>query len=123
MFLSVKLKFYTGEYMTHKPIGKHVRYVAFRIDCNEYISKDALIKAINRRSKEDGEGSWNEGRPWLIKLEDNIGVLRCSHTSKERTIKLLATIDRLENNLPVTIVPLGTSGTIKKLKKRYFKKA
>lgn len=107
--------------MPQKGIGKHVRYIAFKVDCKEYINRDALIKAINKRSREDRNGSWDEGRPWLLKLEDNIGILRCSHTSKEKTIKLLASIDRLENNLPVTIVPLGTSGTIKKVKKRYLK--
>lgn len=55
---------------------------------------------------------------WLVKfnLEERWGILRFSHTSKEIVITSLGMI-RYFQNYRISIYPIKTSGTIKKLTK------
>jgi RNase P/RNase MRP subunit POP5 len=72
--------------------------------------------------------------PWVIMIDNNFGLIRCAHTDKDRTIKFLTSITELihreqgEGNnrdgvkIKVKIYTLGTTGTIKSAKAKYFRK-
>ena len=86
-------------------------------------------------------------QPWLILFENNFGLIKCAHTDKGRTIELLTSITQLKrwrtgtensdskasdprtankkypgNFIKIEIKTLGTSGTIKSARKKYFNK-
>jgi RNase P/RNase MRP subunit POP5 len=67
------------------------------------------------------KNSWERIKPWLTIFEENKGILRCAHTSKQEAVELLTSIRRVgKENMPVRIETLGTSGTIKKAKKKFL---
>lgn len=55
---------------------------------------------------------------WLLELdlENNFGIVRCSHKTKEIMISSLSLIKRI-NDKRIIFSPIKTSGTIKKVKK------
>jgi len=55
----------------------------------------------------------------LISFNGKYGIVRCNHTEKENTIKLLNYIKKISIN-DVYIETIGTSGTIKALIKKYI---
>ncbi len=55
----------------------------------------------------------------LISFNGKKGVVKCSHTEKENTIKLLNSIKKISLN-EIYIRTIGTSGTIKTLIKKYI---
>jgi RNase P/RNase MRP subunit POP5 len=54
----------------------------------------------------------------LIKFNGKKGIIKCTHTEKENTIKLLNSIKKISLN-EVEVKTIGTSGTIKTLIKKY----
>ena len=65
--------------------------------------------------------SWDRVEPWLTVFENNEGILRCAHGFKEEAMELLASIRTIgREKIPVTVETLGTSGTIKRAKKKYL---
>ncbi len=54
---------------------------------------------------------------WLVELnlEENYGIIRCSHETKEIIITALTLIQEI-NGKRVILSPIKTSGTIKSLK-------
>jgi RNase P/RNase MRP subunit POP5 len=57
---------------------------------------------------------------WLISLDlkEKMGILRCSHSTKEIVISALSLITQI-NGQDVIISPVKTSGTIKALKRSW----
>ena len=56
---------------------------------------------------------------YLIRLNDDKGIVKCNHIEKENTIELLKSITNVSSQ-KVNIKTLGTSGTIKALTKKYM---
>ncbi|GEM_PF-6475061 len=64
-------------------------------------------------------GSWpREDRPSLVFIERARGLARCGHLHKDEVIRLLNGI-RI-GNPPVPVRTVGTSGTIRAARSRYF---
>ena len=57
---------------------------------------------------------------FLIRLNIDHGIVRCKHTEKDNTIKLLKSIKKISDR-KVEIETLGTSGTIKSLIKKHMR--
>jgi len=85
------------------------RYISFVIEGAE-TDRRGMIKAIrdkfSRKEYEDIE-------PWLTVFEGDRGIVRCSHTGKDRAVEIMNEIE-IANGRVKTII---TSGTIKKAKK------
>lgn len=56
---------------------------------------------------------------YLIRFNEDKGIVRCNHIEKENTIKLLQSITNVSSQ-KVNIKTLGTSGTIKALIKKHM---
>ena len=54
-----------------------------------------------------------------IRFDGKKGIIRCNHIAKENTIKLLNSIEKISST-KVKILTTGTSGTIKRLTKKYL---
>ncbi len=59
---------------------------------------------------------------WLIELnlDEEYGIIRCSHQTKETIISALSLVKEI-NGIKVILSPFKTSGTILSLKKRINK--
>lgn len=57
---------------------------------------------------------------YLIKLNQKYGIVKCNHLEKDKTIKLINSIKKV-NLTNVKIETLGTSGTIKTLLNKYIR--
>jgi RNase P/RNase MRP subunit POP5 len=55
----------------------------------------------------------------LISFNGKKGIVKCTHTEKENTIKLLNSIKKISLN-EADVKTIGTSGTIKTLIKKYI---
>jgi RNase P/RNase MRP subunit POP5 len=94
--------------------GRH-RYIAFEVEAPEPPSAQEVIQALRRQARNFPR----EVRPWLVLMEGRRGLLRCAHTHKEEAIMLLRSLGASEA-LGHPVRTLGTSGTIRKAKKRYL---
>ena len=56
---------------------------------------------------------------YLIRFKKDMGIVKCKHTQKENTIKLLTSIKNISSN-KLDVETLGTSGTIKTLIKKHM---
>ena len=94
------------------------RYIVFTIDAPRNVERWELIKEFQRISSRMGLDQESEGRPWLTAFQDNRGIMRCSHTDKEKCIEMITGVTEIgEERLKVTIDTIVTSGTIKQAKK------
>ncbi len=57
---------------------------------------------------------------YLIRLNQKYGIVKCNHIEKEKTIKLMKSIKKIDL-AEVKIETLGTSGTIKTLVNKHIK--
>ena len=56
---------------------------------------------------------------YLIRFNKDMGIVKCKHTQKDNTIKLITSIKSISSN-KIDIETLGTSGTIKTLIKKHM---
>ncbi|WP_455393234.1 Rpp14/Pop5 family protein [[Eubacterium] cellulosolvens] len=128
-------------------IGRR-RYIVFKIDSASLISKRDLIYTLNKllhynannnlqneTSKENityhpskdtasvpQQIAFNQ-LPWIIYLVNNYGLIRCHHLDQNKTISLLNSIKWIgKKKSPINIRTLGTTGTIRKARKKYLDK-
>ncbi len=107
--------------MPAKSIKARKRYIAFRIHAPRTISRKEFIAAIRESTKD--KSAWDRIRPWLTVFEYNEGILRCAHTAKDEAIALLTGITIMgREKMPITVETLGTSGTIKNVKRKHIGK-
>jgi RNase P/RNase MRP subunit POP5 len=84
------------------------RYILFSVQGDA--SRRDVIRAINEAYRSiDADGD----APWLTVYTGSYGIVRCSHTKKEETIRLL---NGISNDFSLSTVQ--TSGTIKTLKQQ-----
>ena len=103
--------------------GRRRRYIGFEVIPLKDVcfTKKQIIEEIQKKCPLFFEKDCKEAGIYLIKYNDEKGIVRCKHTDKETTIKLLKSINKISNK-KVTIVTLGTSGTIKSLVRKHIKK-
>jgi RNase P/RNase MRP subunit POP5 len=90
------------------------RYIVLRISGAE-MNRGGVINSLNDLLDRDVD---NSERLWLVHFENNIGVVRCSHTMKERVIDLLNGIRSISGK-EVQVETIGTTGTIKSAMSKY----
>lgn len=89
------------------------RYVVFLVE-GAAVEKASVIQALREASRPLPE----EARPWLVSLEEGVGVVRCRHTAKEDVIRLLRGVRRVGGR-EVRVRTLGTSGTLRRARAKY----
>ena len=105
--------------------GKRKRYIGFIIKTknNEKIDKKILISEIKNQCKKMFDRDYTTLGLYLIRYSDKgIGIIRCKHTEKENTIKLLSDIKKI-GLVKTHINTVATSGTIKALIRKHMSDA
>jgi len=87
------------------------RYIAFEVLSEEKIDRKELMEAIHNFSGKPMQ----KDRLSVMLLQENKGVVRCQHTLKEETLRLLRSINNVGGK-KVQLRTIGTSGTIRKAK-------
>lgn len=91
------------------------RYVVFKIS-GERVDKRAVIKWVNSIYKHEELEDFERLR--LVYFRDNVGLMRCPHTRKERVIELINGVKFIAGT-NVEVRSVGTSGTIKSALTKY----
>jgi len=101
--------------------GRRRRYIGFAVkSSNENIfTKTQVIDEIRKECTILFEKDCKDLGIYVIRYNDAKGIVRCKHTEKENTIKLLKSIKSI-NQKKVAVETLGTSGTIKSLVKKHM---
>ena len=97
------------------------RYILFKIirKNGDSFEKKVLLNSIwNSIWRYFGMKEANKIGLWLLELdlEENFGILRCSHNTKEVIISAMSLIKEI-NGKRVILSPLKTSGTIKAIRR------
>ena len=80
-----------------------------------------MINKIRRKCSETFKDDCKKKGFFLVRFDNNKGILRCKNFEKENAIKLLKSIKEI-NSKTVKIKTIGTSGTIKSLIKKHLDK-
>jgi RNase P/RNase MRP subunit POP5 len=102
--------------MTGKVERGKWRYVAFRVDAGQQVTRRDIVGAL----LDKGRGTPVGGSFRLTVFERGIGILKVPHTMKDQAIDLLRSVGNVRGG-ECTLRPLKTSGTIRKLKEEYLK--
>ncbi len=96
-------------------LKKRKRYLAFRIISESNVSRDEFLKSL-WNSMLSLFGEFESEIFKLIQLENNIGILMCSHRNLDKLKIALTLINKVGDAkaLPIT---LGVSGTIRGCRK------
>jgi ribonuclease P/MRP protein subunit POP5 len=95
------------------------RYILFKIikEENVQFEKNDILKSIWKSIwRYFGMKEANKIGLWLLELETEFGILRCSNHTKELIITVLTLIKEI-NGKRIILSPIKTSGTIKTIKK------
>ena len=103
--------------------GRRKRYIGFEVKSAKDVvfTKEQIIEEIQKKCLFLFEKECKELGIYIVRFNDKKGIIRCKHTDKENTIKILKSIKKISNE-NVAIETLGTSGTIKALVKKHIKK-
>ena len=98
------------------------RYICFNVKSmkgNIEISREDIIKELkNKCSSLFNTNCYSKGIR-LIRFDGKNGIVKCKHTEKENTIKLLNSISNISAK-KVKVETFGTSGTIKALIRKHM---
>lgn len=98
------------------------RYVAFKINCDEEVSREALITAISREGLNFlGENLFGDLNLWVMDYNEakQEGFLVCRRDKLGEVKACLSLISEIDNRR-ASIRILGVSGTIKALKRKFL---
>ena len=103
--------------------GRRRRYIGFKVKPlrDVVFTKTQISGEIQNSCFSIFEKDCKELGIYLVRFDDKKGIVRCKHTDKANTIKLLKSIKKISNE-NVEIETLGTSGTIKALVKKHMLK-
>lgn len=99
------------------------RYVVFAVVSDHELSNRVLEKAIRERFRIlFGESNLVKADPQLVYYDPSIkrGVIRVSHTYKDQLIALLGSIREI-NGARILIIPLKSTGTIKRARRILYR--
>ncbi len=105
-----------------KPGRVRKRYIVFAIISEHDLEKKEVEKAIRDTwRKVFGELSLARADPQLIYFEPSIqrGIIRVRHTYKKDCLAILGLIHEI-NNVKCILVPITTSGTLKRAQKKLY---
>ncbi|MBS3778238.1 MAG: hypothetical protein KGY50_02970 [Candidatus Thermoplasmatota archaeon] len=97
------------------------RYILFSISADESvlpIQRHEMIAALRSYCSSLYDCSLKDKKIYLTRFNGKKGIVRCKHTEKQSTIKLLQSIKKI-NHISVDITTIATSGTIKTLIKKH----
>ncbi len=100
--------------MPKKRPGERWRYIAFKIDGAESLSRNDFLDAMLFTSRKSPLGDSFR----ITVFENNFGILKVPHRLKDEAIKVLGSVDSIRGS-PSKVTTLRTSGTIKTLKTKY----
>lgn len=95
------------------------RYILFQILREEdfQIDQHEILKSIWQSIwRYFGMRGANKTGLWLLELDENYGIIRCSNSTKEIVLAALALIKQIKD-INIIFSPIKTSGTIKAIKK------
>ncbi|MFX0035060.1 MAG: Rpp14/Pop5 family protein [Candidatus Hermodarchaeota archaeon] len=101
------------------------RYIFFKIikDNKITLAQNSILKSIWKSIwRYFGMKEANKIGLWLIELDldENYGIIRCTHKTKEIIISALTLVKEIDG-IKIIISPTKTSGTIKSLKNKALK--
>jgi ribonuclease P/MRP protein subunit POP5 len=101
--------------------GRRRRYIGFAIKSSDdrVFTKKQIIGEIQKECTSLFDKECRELGIFLVRYNDEKGIIRCKHTEKDNTIKLLKSIKKIDAK-KVTVETLGTSGTIKSLVRKHM---
>lgn len=121
-FLKIlKIKHQNTEYVWDKKIRK--RYIVFTILCEQKISKHYIEHSMREKFKEYfGENELVKADPQLIYFDPNLqrGIVRTTQKHKEKLLAVFQLIREI-NGIKCIIIPIRTTGTIKKARKILYR--
>lgn len=100
--------------MPKKAPGEKWRYIAFRIEGETVFPRNDFLGALLKKARETTLG--NSFR--ITVYGRNFGILKVPHKLKEAAIETLTSVDAVRG-VPCSVRTLKTSGTIRKLKRKY----
>ena len=94
--------------------GRRRRYIGFNVltNDNHIFDKKDLIEVVRRQSMVLFDRNFKEMGLFIVRFNGIKGIIRCRHTEKENTIKLMKSIEIIGTR-KVKIDTIATSGTIK----------
>jgi RNase P/RNase MRP subunit POP5 len=98
------------------------RYIGFMVqphDKKVRIHRADLIKELNHCCQQIFKRESHEFGIRLIRFNGTIGIIRCTHRTKEQTIQLLSSLSTI-NTHKIAVTTLGTSGTIRALIQKHL---
>lgn len=96
------------------------RYLAVQVISKKTVSREDFLREIFAAfGSLFGDISSSECSIRLLTFENQKGILRCSHTSTEKTRAVLATITHIGSERVIVYV-LGISGTVKGATQKYI---
>ncbi len=98
------------------------RYIAFEIEADEPLAREDVVRAITRESIEFlGENSLSDMDLKIVDFDEATqrGFLACRHGAVDAAMACLAMVSGA-NNKRACAVPLGVSGTIRALKRKFL---
>ena len=112
-----------GKTKIPKSLREKKRYIAFLVRSDFKIKKEELSMAIWSNSLSMlGEINASKLNYWLLEYNEEkmLGILTCSHRMVGEMIASLALISEVNNKM-LSVVTLGTSGTLKALQRKFLK--
>lgn len=102
--------------------GRRSRYIGFNVSTsdNHTFNKKDIIEVVRKQSMVLFDRNFKEMGLFIVRFNGIKGIIRCRHTEKENTIKLMKNIEIIGTR-KVKIDTIATSGTIKALIKKHMK--
>jgi ribonuclease P/MRP protein subunit POP5 len=100
------------------------RYLAFRVYSDEPVARNDVIRAVWRESIGFlGENTASELEMWVLDYDEDVqeGFLVCGHKQVGR-MKAVLTLVNSHKDKRFSIHPLGVSGTVKALNRKFLNK-
>lgn len=94
------------------------RYIVFRVVSEKPVDPGSVGRAITDKFREVvGEAGYTLARPKLVQGGDDCWILRVRHTYKNHAVAVLGLIREVDG-IRVILVPVATSGTIKRARSK-----
>ena len=100
------------------------RYIGFQVYSHEPLTREEVVRGIWKEILSFfGEGIASELNFWVLNFDEDVqkGFLVCKHTEVGRVKAALTLVSKV-NDKKVFIHPLGVSGTIKSLRRKFLNK-
>ncbi|MBN1280683.1 MAG: Rpp14/Pop5 family protein [Candidatus Thermoplasmatota archaeon] len=97
--------------------ARRYRYIRFCVTYHgseRQETKEALLSSLRRHTVDLFSLRLQDLGLWLLYWDGAVGIIKCRHREKDRTIRLLQSMTAIQDT-PVQIITTGTSGTLRSL--------